>query len=159
MHDALVGLLAVCAGALALHGAESSGSARRRETLELATRLLAQRASPTTQLPAELVNPFNPQAKAGKNADGSKPERPAGRSDLEILQKIASSITPSGMMILGDRPRLVFRERKYEVGESIKRAFEGVDYVVVITAIDATSFRIRLNREEITRPIKPAKIP
>jgi hypothetical protein len=73
--------------------------------------------------------------------------------------KIASTIAPSGMMMFGGRPLLMLREKKLRIGDSLKLNFDGFDYIVVITAIDPTSFRLRLNHEEITRPIKPGKTP
>ena len=118
--------------------------------------MLAPRENIAASLPHDLVDPFNP-AKA--NADGLKSDRPAGGTDREILEKIASSITPSGMMVFDGKPLLLFREKMLRVGDHLKMNLDGADYVVVITAIEATSFRLSLNREEITRPIKPGKTP
>jgi hypothetical protein len=151
-RHALIYLLALGAAAAQLSGAGAASSAKRQEILDLATRLLAPQPNPAGQLPADLINPFNPEARADLNGSDAKSGR---RSDREILEKLAADITPSGMMVLGGRPRLIFREKKYTVGETIKRTIEGADYVVEITAIEATSFRLRLNHEEITRPIKP----
>jgi hypothetical protein len=159
MHHALIGLLVAFTGVWPMNGAESSGSARRQQALELGTRLLAPRANPAANLPDSLVNPFNPRIRSAKGSGDSKSDRGGGRSDREVLEKLAPTITPSGMMVLGGRPRLIFGEKKYGVGDTIKRTFEGADYAMVISAIEETSFRLRLNSEEITRPIKPAKIP
>ena len=54
---------------------------------------------------------------------------------------------------------LLFHEKKLKVGDNLKITVEGVDYSVTISAIDQTSFKIRLNGEEVTRPIKPGKVP
>ena len=56
--------------------------------------------------------------------------------------------------IFGGRPLLLLGEKKLRVGDNLKRSSDGFDYIVVITAIEPTSFRLRLNHEEITRPIK-----
>jgi hypothetical protein len=153
----LVCLLALGAGALSVHGGEVSSLAKRQETLNLAAQLLAPRTNPAAQLPDDLVNPFDPGAKAIKNSAGQMPDRPPASSDRETLEKIASSIKASGMMMLRGQPLLLVHEKKLRVGDDLKIKFEGFDYVVVVTAIEPTSFSLRLNREEVTRPIKPGK--
>lgn len=156
MPYALMYLLAMGVAAVRLYSADALNSPKRQETLELATRLLAPRTDPTAHLPANLVNPFNPRAPMDQKAKGAES---GPRSDREILEKIAAEIKPSGMMVLGDRPMLIFQEKKFQVGDTLKRSFDGVDYTIEITAIESSSFRIRLNHEEITRPIKSATTP
>jgi hypothetical protein len=155
MSRMLAFALAVCAPGLISFGqGKVSNPAKRQATLDLAGRLLAPRENPAAALPAALVNPFNPAAtrKSGDN-------KHVNASDHDILENIATRITPSGMMLLGGSPILLFREKKLKVGDSLTNNFEGTDYVVVITEINPTSFKVRLNREEITRPIKPGKAP
>ncbi|HTO72482.1 MAG TPA: hypothetical protein VMJ30_01625 [Gemmatimonadales bacterium] len=158
----LFGLLLLGASLARVLGQEEiSSPAKRQTTLDLATRLLTTEEKGAASLPADLVDPFNP---AGFGAPVAGPTKPgeavhAVATDRDILQKIAAQITPSGMMLFGGQPLLLFREKKLKVGDSLTITFEGTDYVVVITAIDQTSFKIRLNREEITRPIKPGKAP
>ncbi|HUJ42858.1 MAG TPA: hypothetical protein VLW52_04535 [Opitutaceae bacterium] len=133
---------------------------KREATLEQAAELLAPRENPAAKLPAELVDPFNPPGFGAAHAGGKPGEKghiPV--SDREILENIATRITPSGMVMFNDNPLLLFREKKLKVGDTLTITFEGTDYVVVITEIEATSFKIRLNREEVTRPIKPGKAP
>lgn len=141
---------------------EVSSPTKRQTTLDLAARLLASQENSAPTLPAGLVDPFNP------SGFGAPPTPAAGQpgevshavaSDRVILDKIAPSIAPSGMMSFGGQPILLFREKKLKVGDSLTITFEGTDYVVVITGIDQSSFKIRLNHEEITRPIKPGKVP
>ena len=130
--------------------------AKRRETLDLASQLLASRASPTASLPDSLVNPFSPKVRAvAKTVDAPK----SNGSDREILEKIAPAIMPTGMMMFGGKPMLLLREKRLRIGDQVRLPFEGVDYVVIVTDIQPTSFRLSLNREEITRPIKPGKTP
>jgi hypothetical protein len=139
-----------------------SNPTKRQTTLDLATRLLAPQESPAAALPADLVDPFNPPGfRAQSTTIGGRPGETAHAiaSDREILQKIATQIKPSGMLMFGGQPLLLFREKKLKVGDSLTITFEGTDYVVVIAGIDQTSFKIRLNGEEITRPIKPGKVP
>ena len=71
-----------------------------------------------------------------------------------MLQRIAAGIKPSGVMMLGGSPLLLIREKKLKVGDNLTITFEGNAYTLVVTGIDRTSFKLRLNNEEITRPIK-----
>jgi hypothetical protein len=151
IHHAWVCLLAISAGALQLHGVGATGPGKRQATLDLASRLLAPRNNPVSQLPEDLANPFNPGV---KGVDNQTAVRTPNSSDREVLEKIASTMSPSGMMIFGGRPLLLLGEKKLRVGDNLKRSSDGFDYIVVITAIEPTSFRLRLNHEEITRPIK-----
>ncbi len=151
------GLSVLCFG----QGAVST-PAKRQSTLELASRLLASPASSATTLPADLVDPFNPPGFGTAPASGIRPTgvTHAKASDADILEQIASRITPSGMVLFNGEPILLFREKRLKVGDNLTITFEGTDYVVVISAIEQNSFKIRLNREEITRPIiKPGKAP
>jgi len=159
MHQALVCLLALGAGVAQLSGGDVSKPIERQGALDLAARLLAPRTNPTAQLPDDLVNPFDPGAGVSKASTNRKAERPPGSSDRDALEKIASSIKASGMMMMRGQPLLLVREKKLRVGDTLKVTLEGFDYVVVVTAIDPTSFRLRLNREEVTRPIKSGKNP
>ena len=135
-----------------LLAAEVSSPAKRQETLDTAARLLAPRENPGASLPADLIDLFNPSRPSQARAN----ERPRGSSasDREILMKLVENVKPSGMLMMRGEPLLLFREKKLKVGDHLNIAFEGADYVLVITAIDQTSFRISLNHEEITRPIK-----
>jgi len=149
-------LLVLFALAWDLRGEEVSSLAKRRETLDLASRLLALRTNPAATLTDSLVNPFSPQVRVVAKT----PDAPKSRgTDREILEKIAPTIMPTGMMMFGGKPMLLLREKRLKVGDQVRIPYEGVDYVVVVTAIEPTSFRLSLNREEITRPIKPGKTP
>ena len=161
--DRLVTGMAIACGLAVLAFGQGSVSppAKRQTTLDLANRLLASREKTAAALPADLVDPFNPPG-FGAAAPESRPGEVthAKASDSEILQEIASRITPSGMVMFNDQPMLLFREKRLKVGDSLTITFEGTDYVVVISAIEQNSFKLRLNREEITRPIiKPGKVP
>jgi hypothetical protein len=133
--------------------AQVSSPAKRLETLDLAARLLAPKENPASLLPADLVDLFNP-SRFGAQAKMNDALRPTLGSDREILLKIAENIKPSGMLMMHGEPLLLFREKKLKVGDTLNIAFEGNDYVLVITGIEPTSFKISLNHEEITRPIK-----
>jgi hypothetical protein len=159
----LICVLAAGTSMLISFGQESVPSpAKRQVTLDLAGRLLAPQSNPAASLPSDLLDPFNPPGFGAVPTSG--PGKPGETirtvsTDREILQNIATRITPSGMVMFGSQPLLLFREKKLKVGENLTITFEGNDYVVVISEINRTSFKIRFNQEEITRPIKPGKVP
>jgi hypothetical protein len=163
LHTLLICVLGFGAPALAAIGQQAvSNPANRQATLDLAARLLAFEEKNAAGLPADLVDPFNP-AGFGAQAAAS-PGKPgevahAAASDRQILQEIAARINPSGTISFDGQPLLLFREKKLKVGDSLTITFEGTDYVVVIAGIGQSSFKLRLNREEITRPIKPGNVP
>ena len=134
-----------------------SNPTQRQASLDLAAKLLAAKANPAAALPEDLVDPFNPTALAGPALTvkpGTGVPVTAASSSTEILQRIAAGIKPSGVMMLGGSPLLLIREKKLKVGDNLTITFEGNDYTLVVTGIDRTSFKLRLNNEEITRPIK-----
>lgn len=111
--------------------------------------------------PGEGVNPFysNAFAEAMGTAVASPttaaPTHTVGpRTERDILTGIASTLKPSGYFVLGGQPTLVFGQKRVKAGSMMTINFEGTEYTVEITAIDRTSFTLRLNREEYTRPIK-----
>ncbi len=111
--------------------------------------------------PTEGQNPFYSPAfveamGGGQSAPAAQTvARTAGpRTDRDILTGIAATMKPSGYFVLGNQPTLVFGQKRVKAGSAMTINFEGGEYTVEITAIDRTSFTLRLNREEYTRPIK-----
>lgn len=136
--------------------------ARRTAALESAEQLLAQRDA---SLPAKVADPFHPPGFGGAaeaapdqtDSGATQPDpgpRTGPRTDRELVAAIAAAIKPSGYFILGGEPTLVFGQKRVKAGEPLTINFEGADYTLTITSIDRTSFTLRLNREEYTRPIK-----
>ena len=156
----LVGILILgIARPFCLGQGDVSQPAKRQAVLDLAKQLLAKESS-AVKPPAGLVDPFNPPAFGAVPVAG----KPAAKahvviSDREILQQIAPSIQPSGMVMFGDQPLLLFGEKKLKVGDSLTITFEGRQYLIVVSGIGQSSFKIRLNHEEITRPITSGNAP
>lgn len=171
-----------CAAVLALAGAaplcaqksDLVPPQKRATTVELADRLVQPRV--LAPMPESLVVPFNPvgfeqpdpeeikaqQAAAVAAAASGTQARPAGipvrpAGDRNVLAALAEKLSPSGTAIIGGEPILLFGSRRLKVGDRLTVTFEGADYQLDITAINRTTFTLRLNREEITRPIKPGK--
>lgn len=173
-------LLAVLA-ALPVHAAKVTADIlppiRRQVTVDTAERL-AQRKAPAP-VPADLPSPFNPAdfdkpdpselAAAATRPGGPKPGGPAGpgpavpvqpqapAGDRETLETLAAQITPSGMIELRGKPRLMIGGRPFEIGTRFTAAFNNQEYELELVAIDRTTFTLRYRGEEITRPIKPVR--
>ncbi len=150
-------LVALVAGHSSLAANTVIAPAKRQESLAQAKHLLGEKA-----MPASLKNPFNPegfgegQADAGSNAGGSTgPATPTGpRSGRDLLQAIGASLKPSGSMVLGGEPVLLFGQKRVKAGGLLTITFEGNEYTLEIVSINRPNFTLRLNREEFTRPIK-----
>lgn len=165
----LASLLAFVAGSTAAWAVRSDivPPQRRAASVELARRL-ATVAEPTA-LPAELPLPFNPPGFEKPDPDEVRPPTPTAQTaagpakpatDRDLLGTIAALIKPSGTILLGDDRYLLLRQKRLKVGDHLTITFEGFDYDLEISAIDSTNFTLRLNREEITRPItKSGKSP
>ncbi len=126
---------------------------KRMATVDLARALLTTHAKS-----ADIAqnNPFSPvRALPSAEMVTPAPGEIVQASDREILVGISASVTPSGVMQLGSTPILLFGQKKFKVGDSIQIMFQGAPYDIQITGIERTSYTLRLNKEEITRPIKP----
>lgn len=140
---------------------------KRSTTVTAAAKLLQPRE--LAAMPEELVPPFNPpafeqpdpeelraqQAAALAAQAANTPVRAPG--DRGVLELLAERLAPSGTAIIGGEPILLFGQKRLKVGDRLTIAFEGAEYNLDITDIGRTTFTLRLNREEITRPIKSGK--
>lgn len=130
-------------------------SPKRNVTVELARSLLTTK---TYNEDAELKNPFQlappPPAPVVATSGVVAPPEPTETSDRARLEELAKQVTPSGFIQLSGVPILLFGQKKLKVGDTYSITFEGKPYELQITEIERTSFKLRLNNEEITRPIK-----
>lgn len=165
-------LAGLCSSAMAQRKSNSdlSPPARRASTVELAARLAAAPEIP--RLPAKSVNPFSPagwdapdpeeQRLAAEAAENARRAGLAAQSRVparSAFASVANAIQPSGVVLLGGQPTLLIRGRRVRVGDSLSATFEGRSYTVTITAITRDSFTLRMNGEELTRPIKSGTKP
>jgi hypothetical protein len=153
---ATLGLIAACSIAKADDVTPVIAPAVRKDALAKAEALLSQKP---IGLPANLNDPFHSDAFAeatGHAVHGSDlgPPKPGPRTDHDILAGIASGLKPTGNFVVGGEETLFFGQKRVKPGTTLTINFEGAEYIVEITAIDRTSFTLRLNREEYTRPIK-----
>jgi hypothetical protein len=159
----LVGIAAAAgAAATAAPASDLATPAKRAQVVETAERL-AQ--TPTLEpLPATLPQPFHPPgfdqpdpSEVKPSASGIAATDPA--TDRDVLNKIVARIRPSGIINMGGEPLLIFGQKRLKVGDHLIVTLEKTDYDVEITAIDTTTYTLRLNRDEITRSLKPGKSP
>ena len=153
--------------ALAQEKSDLLTPARRRPIVETAQRLA--RPTPPPPLPAELNLPFNPAAFGQPDPEELKAIAAAQAAaqavqvaakpstDRDFLNVIAAKIMPSGTLILGDEPLLIFGKKRLRVVDKLTVTYENQVYDLVLVSIERTTFTLRLNQEEITRPIKPGK--
>jgi hypothetical protein len=129
----------------------------RKEAVAKADALLSQKP---LGLPANANDPFHSDAFAEASGHVVHATADPGlvktgpRTDHDILAGIASGLKPTGNFVIGGQPTLFFGQKRVKPGTTLTINFEGAEYIVEITAIDHTSFTLRLNREEYTRPIK-----
>jgi len=141
---------------------------KRRDSVELALRLA--KVTPPAPLPAKLAQPFAPPGFDQPDADERVAAQAAIRSGAikgapppptarETLAAIAAKISPSGTIFVGDSQMLLFGKKFVKVGAHLTVTYKGVDYDLTLVGIDRTTFTLRLNNEEINRPIQPGKSP
>lgn len=150
-------------------------AARRQASVDLAERL-ARRPAPDP-LPADMPSPFNPAdfdkpdpaqtkaaggavaggpgPKSGPGGPAPAPAAPVASDDREILEMLAQRITPSGMIALGGRPRIIVAGKPLEIGTRFTVTYKDQDYELELVAIQGNNFTLRYRNEETVRPIKP----
>lgn len=139
--------------------ADISVPSKRVESLDLIRAMLTTKVNDDSPEAIEKLNPFNPKQAAPLSdspQDSQQVVAPVGVTDREILTRVIDGITPSGTMQVGGVPILLFGQKKLKVGDRIPIEFQGATYELHISAIERISFTLRLNNEEITRPIKSA---
>ena len=91
---------------------------------------------------------------------GTTPTAPVKSfGDREILTALAAKVLPKGTLSLGSESLLIFGKKNLRAGDRLTVSYEGQDYNLELVSFDRTNFTLRLNKEEITRPIKPGKNP
>jgi hypothetical protein len=173
LHSLFVWFLALCFIGLAVAAAKSvqsdiNGPEKRRALVDLATKLT--KPATVAALSSDLVSPFNPpgfdltdeeeRRAAAAAANSGKVVAPKVVNDRDTLEQLASKLNPTGTIIAGaDSSRWIlnFGKQAVKVGTHFTVTLNGQDYDLELVSIDRTTFTLRLNREEITRSIKPGK--
>ena len=130
----------------------------RAETLTLARTLLATKPMDLTEESLAAMNPFNPLVPVAPGVEAEKGPVQVVETvmvtDRDLLSKLAEDVMPSGMMQLGDRKVLLVGKKKLKVGDRILVNSDSTVYELEVSAIERTTFSLRLKNEEITRLIK-----
>jgi hypothetical protein len=139
-----------------LSGQDVSTLQKRTDTLDLARKLLTSQPILVDKNELLAKNPFNPQAVVPAAETSENLVSPTVVVDRELLMSLATLVIPTGAVRLGDKSILLFGQKKLKEGDTLPIVFQGVTHELVIIAIEQTNFTLRLNNEEITRPIKPS---
>ena len=114
----------------------------------------------------EWNNPFFPNSLKPKDdlftapvTDPGELVQVAPASVYDLLETIAPQINPSGSIMLGGQPLLLFGQKRVRVGDELPIIFDGERYTLIISRIESTSFTLRLGAAEVTRPIIPNSTP
>lgn len=134
----------------------------RAATLQFAHNLTTTTKMADASPQSPEIAPKSPFALNGTSAVGVSGEgvaTPVAAVPVEVtirkkLEAISPQVTPSGTVEIGGNPILLFGQKKVKVGDRLAITFEGQPYELEISDIQRTSFTLRLNGEEITRPIK-----
>jgi len=129
----------------------------REATLALAEQLLADRSSEDEVALNLQRDPFQVMLANASLADTpvlqAAPTAPR-YNDLQVLEAIAPRVNPTGTVQIGGLDFLLFGQKRLKVGEMLTITYEGSVYLIEIASIERNNFRIRLNSEELVRPIK-----
>ena len=140
------------------------GPDKRRAMVELSQQLSAPR--PAAPLTSDLALPFAPPGFEQTDAEERAAALAAATKNNqsvriptahETLELICAKLTPTGTIFSGEEPRLLFGPKVVKTGAHFSVNYNGQDYDLELVSIDRTTFVVRRNGEEITRPIKPGK--
>lgn len=152
--------IALTAGLYAAPSVDILPPQKRTASLDLVRSLLTTKPIDISADSLAKNNPFNPVKPVVEAETVSKgPVTPGSAlNEQDLLKSLAATVTPSGTMQLGDQLILLFGQKKLKVGDRIPIVFQGSTYELQISAIERTSFSLRINNAEITRPIKPVVV-
>jgi hypothetical protein len=143
------------------------------DVLKLAERLVHPKEAVPLPPAAAIKDPFNPSLPADlspvasasgdpvnasprpTNSDPVAPPRPPG--DFETLEAVGSSLTPSFVVVGGERI-LIFGQSRKKAGDTLLVTYKDVPLEITIAAIAADgTFTLRLRAAEYQRPVKLTK--
>ncbi len=137
---------------------EISTPQKRMEVVDTARALLTTKPAEISSEEIAQKDPFNGARPVVDRGVGKTEATSSVLDDRDMLAALASHINPSGTVKLGDTYILLFGQKKLKVGDSIPIVFQGATYELQLSGIERTSYTLRLNKEEITRPIKSVTV-
>ncbi len=130
----------------------------RTQTLALAKQLLIVEQGDYSAEMAQMRNPFEvmlanvPVAAASTSVEVVPVA--ARYNDRQVLEAIAPKVNPTGTARIGTTDYLLFGQKRLKEREMLTITYEGSAYLIEIVSIERNNFTIRLNSEELVRPIK-----
>lgn len=134
----------------------------REKSLELAGRLTRPGLEAGQALFQDIKNPFAPEGFDGLPAGPGSPEKPGQVKEVsprEKLEAISAALNPSGIVNMGGKMVLLLGGKRYSVGDRIPVTHEGATLEIELSALDRTTFSVRLNAEQTTRALRPSTKP
>ncbi len=157
IYVGVAGLLTCVIVAPAYAAADLPSAQVRAKIIETGEQLLNPPEHKFDPAKGSIKSPFTAKLSVQEVKAPSKTGRPS--SDLEFLKLLAAKLNPTGVLMMGDDALLLFGEKKVKVGDTIKIPFDKDSVDVDLVDLSGTSFTLRLNNEQLTRPIKPGKTP
>ncbi len=128
---------------------------KRDLTMKASARILKAPTAEEIQVPAGLINPFDPTAEVKVEVKSGRPE-----SDKELLELLAGQLMTTGVMGREDSMVLLIKGQKgVKLNDKLTLFFDATPYEVEVISIDHYNFSLRYNQAEVTRPIKQGKNP
>jgi len=159
--SARICLVALIASLMSNAAAQATGTVipvqERTLTLALARELLSTDETDRAAAMAQIRDPFEVMlANVPVQATTSVEVVPMAPryNDRQILEAIAPKVIPTGSARVGTTDYLLFGQKRLKQGEKLTITYEGSAYLIEIVSIERNNFRIRLNSEELVRPIK-----
>ena len=101
------------------------------------------------------IDPFSPPPEHTRPGDETQlGGKVSSMSDEQLVEALIALIQPTGSMMQGGEPYLLFTERRQKIGDKVTVTFDKVEYIVEIISISGNRFRVRYNDKEAERTIK-----
>jgi hypothetical protein len=151
----LLACLAVLAPSLNAQTDGSISTPASRDALVASASRLATAETPASVSSSLGIDPFSPPAANLRwEVTPENGPRASALSDAQLAEVLIAAIQPTGSMLLGGEPYLLFTERRQKIGDKLVVSVDKVEYTVEIVSIANNRFRIRYNGQEAERPIK-----
>jgi len=139
-------------GACFLEAAIMSSDARAEKLVAIRSLVSADVQVVDPDILAAAPSPFAPDLGIEKEAEIAVEQ--IELTDEELLAELSQYVNPTGIFMFGGEFYLIFKEKKLKVGSEIAVRFDGSDYLVEITEITGSTYRIRNGDAELQLKLK-----
>lgn len=149
-----------------LHAASSDIAPPSRRKVSVDQMASLASPAPVAVVKDDIPNPFSPagfgqpdaeELAARLAAKSASSQAPRTLTDRELLNRIAEKLTPGGSLRFNGEQVLTFPRKRLKKGDRFVITYDGRDYELELTDVQPSSFSVRYNNIEITRPIKLGK--